>query len=224
MKSHDPALNLYPGPIRALRVMTPSPSPPQNPFDRGYFHSEELRKLGFQSVGKNVQIARNCTIIGLENISIGNNVRIDDHVVIAAASGYVSIGNYIHIGGSCYLGAMGGITLSDFSNLSQGVRIYSGADDYSGKHLTNPTIPKKYLGLNIDPVNIGRHVIIGSGSVVLPGCNLAEGVSVGALSLVTKSLAAWAIYFGAPAKKLKSRSKDLLVLEEKFKEELARRK
>ena len=114
----------------------------QNPFDRGYLASAELRQLGFREVGENVRIARHAPIIGLGNIRIGNNVRIDDHVVMAAASGDISIGDHIHIGACAYLGAMGGITLGDFSTLSQGVRIYSGSDDYSGEHLTNPTVPR----------------------------------------------------------------------------------
>ena len=91
--------------------------------------------------------------------------------------------------------------LSVFSGLSQSVRIYSSSDDYSGKSLTNPTVPKKYLNVKIKPVVIGRHVVIGSGSVVLPGANIGNGSSVGALSLVTKSLEEWGIYLGTPAKK-----------------------
>ena len=61
---------------------------------------------------------------------------------------------------------------------------------------------------------VGRHVIIGSGSVVLPGVTIGEGSSVGALSLITKSLEEWGVYFGSPAKKIKSRRKDLLEQEQ----------
>jgi galactoside O-acetyltransferase len=100
--------------------------------------------------------------------------------------------------------------MQDFSGLSQGARIYSCSDDYSGNSLTNPTVPGEYLNLKIAPVIIGRHVIIGSGSVVLPGCSIQEGSSVGALSLVTKSLESWGVYLGIPAKRIKSRSKKLL--------------
>ena len=197
-------------------MTVPLPPGPPNPFDQGYYHSEQLKEFGFGSVGDNVQIAKNCTIVGLSNIRIGSHVRIDDNVSIIAAKGSVSLGSYIHIGGGSHLAATGGITLSDFSAMSQGVRIYSITDDYSGAHLTNPTIPPKYLGLKIAPVTLGRHAIIGSGCVVLPGCHLGEGVSVGALSLVTKSLEPWGVYLGTPAKRLWTRSKDLLALEKQF--------
>ena len=182
----------------------------ENPFNQGYYTTEQLREMGFKCVGNNVQIAKNCTIIGLENISLGDNIRIDEGVTLACASGYLKIGSYIHIGGGCHIMCAGGVELSDFSGLSQGVRIYSGSDDYSGNSLTNPTVPKKYLNVTIKPVKIGRHVIIGSGSVVLPGVNIGNGTSVGALSLITKSLDEWGVYLGSPAKRIKVRKKDLL--------------
>ncbi|TGS08556.1 acyltransferase, partial [Mesorhizobium sp. M4B.F.Ca.ET.190.01.1.1] len=93
----------------------------------------------------------------------------------------------------------------------------STSDDYSGAALTNPTVPREYLNMKIAPVRLGRHVIVGSGSVILPGCVLGEGVSVGAMSLVTKNLEPWGVYFGSPAKRLKARSREILQLEEQLK-------
>ena len=193
-----------------------------NPFNPGYYTEDDLRHAGFKSIGKNVRIAKNNTIIGLENIVIGSNVRIDGECAISAAGeGWLNIGSYIHIGGWCYLSAGEGIKMEDFSGLSQGVRVYSRTDDYSGKHLTNPTVPERYTGITRGPVVLGRHVIIGSGSVILPNVTVGEGTSVGALSLVTKDTEIWGVYFGSPAKRIKGRSKRLLELEEDLKNELA---
>lgn len=181
-----------------------------NPFNQGYYSTDKLKEMGFKHVGKNVSIAKNCTIIGLQNISLANNIRIDGNVTLACESGYLKLGNYIHIGSNCHLTCSGGVELHDFSGLSQGVRIYSASDDYSGQSLTNPTIPSKYLNVTVKPVLIGRHVIIGSGSVVLPGVHIGDGSSVGALSLVTKSLDVWGIYSGSPVRKLKNRKQNLI--------------
>src|SRR5690606_36779155 len=109
------------------------------PFSSGYFCSEELRGLGFAHVGDNVLVAKDNLIIGPENITIGNNVRIDVNCSIVAATGYIIIGDHIHIGAFCHLSGRGGIELADFSGLSQRVSIYSASDDYSGRHMTNPT-------------------------------------------------------------------------------------
>lgn len=180
--------------------------------------SEELAEMGFKSVGKRVKIAKSCTIVGLENISIGSNVQLDEHVFIAANKGQLVIGDHVHVGGSCHLNCNGRVFISDFCGLSQGVKIYSLTDDYSGNSLTNPTVPEKYKQLKKAPVYLGRHVLIGSGSVVLPGVSIGVGSAVGALSLVSVSLDEWGIYFGSPAKKIQNRLKKILALEELFKQ------
>jgi galactoside O-acetyltransferase len=172
-----------------------------NPFNTGYYTESDLHDLGFKKIGKNVRIAKNSTIVGIENIEFGNDIRIDSYTtIVAAGSGFLRLGSYIHIAGYCYLSAMNGIVMSDFSGLSHGVRIYSSTDDYSGNHLTNPTIPAKFTGVVGGTVNLGRHVIIGSGSVILPKVTIGDGSAVGALSLVTKSLDSWGVYIGTPAK------------------------
>ena len=104
----------------------------KNPFDSGYYQNNELKEFGFKKVGTNVKIAKNCTIVGINNISLGNNIRIDSNVVIAANKGYLKLGNYIHVGAGSYLNCEGGITLANFSGLSQGVHIYSSSGDFSG--------------------------------------------------------------------------------------------
>jgi dTDP-4-amino-4,6-dideoxy-D-glucose acyltransferase len=65
-------------------------------------------------------------------------------------------------------------------------------------------------------VIIGKHVIVGSGSVILPGVTLEIGVAVGALSLVNKNCSEFSVYMGTPAKKIKERKRDLLELEKQF--------
>lgn len=185
-----------------------------NPFNPGYYGSDELAAFGFRSVGSHVQVAKNATLIGIENISIGSHVRIDGYTtVVADGQGFLTLGSYIHIGAGCYLAAGGGVVMEDFSGLSQGVRIYSRTDDYSGRTLTNPTVPAEFLGVTQGTVRLGRHVILGSGTVVLPGIVIGDGSSVGALSLVTKSLDPWGVYFGSPARRLKARAQGLLALE-----------
>ena len=189
----------------------------ENPFNAGYYTEDELQKMGFKSIGKNVRIAKNNTIVGLEKISIGDNVRIDGYcAIIASGDGFVDIGSYIHIGGWSYLSAGHGISLEDFVNISQGVRIYTRTDDYSGESLTNPMIPEKYSDVSSGSVVLKKHVIVGSGYIILPNLIIAEGASIGALSLVKENLSAWGIYCGVPAIKIKNRSKNLLKLEQQF--------
>jgi galactoside O-acetyltransferase len=116
---------------------------------------------------------------------------------------------------SLLIGA-GRIEMADFSGLSSRVSVYSSNDDYSGATLTNPTIPKAFSGVVHAGVSLGKHVIIGSGSVILPGVVLQEGAAVGALSLVTRNCESFSVYLGVPAKKIKKRKRDLLDLERRL--------
>src|SRR4051812_8382562 len=124
----------------------------ENPFDPGYYRSEELRTFGFARVGENCAIARNCTIIGLENIVLGDNVRIDGFTSLIAPHGHIRIGSYVHIATACMLGARGGIEIGDFSSLSQGVRLFTAVDDFSGRKLSNATVPEELAGIQTAPV------------------------------------------------------------------------
>lgn len=185
-------------------------------LDKGFYTTVELISAGFKSIGKNVKISRNSTIIGQENISIGDNSRIDDYcMLVASGTGYISIGSNVHIAGYCLLSGGSGIVMEDYSGISHGVKVYSRTDDYSGEYLTNPTVPECFTGGDRGAVTIKKHAIVGSGSVILPNLTIGEGVSVGAQSLITKDLEPWFVYFGCPVKKLKPRKKALLELEEK---------
>jgi dTDP-4-amino-4,6-dideoxy-D-glucose acyltransferase len=170
----------------------------------------ELDSMGFLALGHNVLISDKASIYGASRIRIGCNVRIDDFCVLSAGDGGIEIGDYVHIAVFSLLIGAGKITLSDFSGVSSRVSIYSSNDDYSGHFLTNPTVPSEFTNVTHADVMLAKHVIIGSGSIVLPGVTLCEGAAVGALSLVSKDCDAFGVYMGAPARKLKNRKKDLL--------------
>jgi len=172
----------------------------KNPFDPGYYRSDELRSMGFASVGSNVSISKNCSIFSLGSISIGSNVRIDGGTIIAAGDEEVSIGSYVHIGAGSHLSARFGIIMHDFSALSQGVKIYSGSDDFTQGGFSNPTVPEEFLNLKQGRVIVEKHVAVGSGAVILPGVILREGTSVGALSVIRRSTKKWTVYLGNPAR------------------------
>lgn len=186
-----------------------------NPFLSKFLTEKDLSSCPFRSLGTNVMIHERANLVGLENMAIGSNVRIDPFVsLIATAS--LTIGSYVHIGAYSYISAGETVILDDFSGLSQGVKIYTHSDDYSGKSLTNPTVPAEYKKITKGSVRLGRHAIIGAGAVILPGAVLGDGVAVGALSLVTKSLQPWGIYTGRPAKRIRSRSDALLSMERRL--------
>ena len=179
-----------------------------------FFKESELANIGLISYGKNVLISRKASIYNANKISIGDNVRIDDFCIL---SGNISIGSYVHIAAYTALyGSESGIVIKDFVNISSRVCIYAVGDDYSGESMTSPLIPNHYKHTINAPVNISRHVIIGSGCTILPGVTLNEGSSIGCMTLIKHDTKPWTIYAGIPARIIKERKQNILVLEKEF--------
>jgi galactoside O-acetyltransferase len=179
---------------------------------------EAMTAMGFAEIGEDVRLSDRASYYNCGNIRIGNHVRIDDFCVLSAGDGGIVIGDYVHIAVYCSLIGHGRIEMRDFSGLSSRVAIYSSNDDYTGRFLTNPTVPEEFTGVTHANVLMCKHTIVGAGAIVLPGVVLAEGAAVGALSLVTKDCEAFSIYTGVPAKRIMKRRDDLLALEAKLRE------
>lgn len=134
-------------------------------------------------------------IIGIENISFGVHVLIDDFAFVYATTP-MKIGNYVHI--ACFSSVIGGadLVLDDFVAISHGARILTGTDDFKDWGFGNSTVPEKYRNATRKPIHIGKFCIVGANSVVLPGVKIGEGAMVGANSVVTRDLEPWGIYIG----------------------------
>ena len=91
--------------------------------------------------------------------------------------------------------------------------MYSSNDDYSGATLTGPTVPAELSHVHAAPVHVGRHVIIGAGSVLLPGVTIGDGAAVGALSIVKRDVEPFTIVAGPDGRVIGERKRDLLELE-----------
>lgn len=184
-----------------------------------YYSEDELNALGLGRCGQDVRVSRKASLYSPGRIFIGHHVRIDDYCVLSAGEGGIEIGDYVHIAVFCSLIGSGRIVLADFSGLSSRVSVYSSNDDYSGEHLTNPTVPGRYSGVTHADVLLGRHAIVGAGAVILPGVVIGEGAAVGALSLVNKDCIDFGIYIGIPARRIGERSRGLLDLEQQLRQE-----
>ena len=177
----------------------------------GYLTENELKTIGLKEYGYDVLIDRYALIISPEKIVIGNHVRVD---AFATLNGNITLGNYIHISQFCGLyGGDAGIIMDDYSGLSSKCAVYASSDDYSGKSMTNPTVPMEFKPEFMNaPVRIHKHVIVGCGSVILPGVDIGEGSAIGSMSLCNHNIDSWYIYAGCPAKKIKKREKDIITL------------
>jgi dTDP-4-amino-4,6-dideoxy-D-glucose acyltransferase len=182
----------------------------------GFLDVDEIQGIGFAQVGENVLIDRNAVFYRADKISIGANVRIDAFAVLSAGEKGISIGNHVHVAAFVLMVGGGGIEVQDFAGLSGRVSVYSSNDDYLGNALTGPTVPNELRLVTNAKVTIGRHVVVGAGSVILPGVTLGEGSCVGALSLVRKDVDPFQIVAGSDGKFIRERMRTLLEMESKL--------
>ncbi len=179
-----------------------------------YLSQQALNEMGFAFLGRDVKISDKASIYNADQIRIGDHSRIDDFCVV---SGRVEIGRNVHIAPLCLIaGGKPGITFADFSGLAYGVKVFAQSDDYSGATMTNPTVPGHYKSEYFAAVHLGRHAIVGTGSVICPGVELGEGTAIGAMALVMTSTDPWTIHAGVPARKIRDRKSDLLKLERAY--------
>lgn len=172
-----------------------------------FYTKEELNTMGFIHVGENVHISRKASIYGSNRMSFGDNVRIDDFCIL---SGDITLGSYIHIGAYCGLYGASGIIMEDYTGLSPRCTLFSTTDDFSGDFLISPMSPAEDCNVIGGRILIKKYSQIGSGTTIMQNLTIEEGVAVGAMSFVNRSLDEWTIYAGIPVRKIKERKRGLL--------------
>ncbi len=188
--------------------------------DQGLMNMNQAYNIGLLKVGLDVTIWPQAKIVSPEKISIGDAVIIDDFVFIMGG-GKTTIGSFVHIASFTSITGGGEFVMENYSGISSGVRIYTGNEDYSGKYMTNPTVPQPYRIATRSFVCIKKHAIVGANTVILPGVTIGEGASIGANSLITKDCEPWTIYVGSPAKSLRERpQKHIMELEAQLRQNL----
>lgn len=173
--------------------------------------------LGLPSRSERVRIFPSAKIIVDENsFTIGHDVIIDDNVWMILGVGS-SIGSYTHIAVAASVQGNGRFVMGDFCSVAAGARLYTAGDDLKGGALVNPCVPTKYRNAYRAPLIMEKHSIVATNAVVMAGTIIGEGAVVGACSYVKPKsvLEAWAIYAGAPARKIGERNRDEVLRREK---------
>ena len=92
--------------------------------------------------------------------------------------------------------SLGKIEIGPDATIAQDVYLCTGTHDF-----TSPS-----LALLTAPIHVGQGAFVGARSFVLPGINLGKGCVIGAASVVTKDVPAYAIVAGNPARLIGQRS------------------
>jgi len=174
-----------------------------------YLNKKQLKKIGFKKIGKNCKISRLIRGYSLK-CEIGDNVRIDDDVVL---KGRITIKSNVHIARGCTLsGGDKGIFMDNFSTLSNFCQIFTKSDDYFQPCISGGTLnqvnQKKFSIIHSKKISIGKVVIVGAFSILLPGAKINDFSSIGAFSLLKNNIKSGFFFsnFENENKKLKKRN------------------
>jgi len=174
-----------------------------------HYSRDELLAFGFAEVGSNVSVSRKSSLYAISG-SLGSNIRIDDFCIL---KGRIRIGSYVHVSSHCSLsGARGEVTMSDCAGLSSHVSIFTGSDTYEQNFLNGPTVPPEYVKTITGNVRIGQAVVVGAHTVVLPGVDIGDGASIGAMCIVAKNCEPGAVYASGSGRPRRVATRDVDVI------------
>lgn len=155
----------------------------------------------FGAIGRGVVIETGVMVFHANNIVLGDDIYIGHQTIL---KGYhnskLRIDSGTWIGQQCFIHSAGNIVIGKNVGIGPGVKIFSSLHDKE-----DPQKPILHSRLLFKPVTIESNSDIGIGSVIMPGVHIGEGVQIGAGSVVTKSVKAFSIVAGVPAKYIGSR-------------------
>ena len=113
-----------------------------------------------------------------------------------------------HIGKNVYIGDYvrfdlqhaSMIYVGDYSHITHGCRLLCHQRDLTDYHVGDNAAD---LGYRTGEIHIGKGVMIGMETMVMPGVTIGDGAIIGARSTVTKDIPAWTVAVGSPARVIK---------------------
>lgn len=143
--------------------------------------------------GEDVRIDDTVRLNG--SIKVGKHVSIDYGVYCTVA---LEVGDYTHIGPHCSIvgGGSASLSMGHFSFLAAGCRVVCASDEHLGEGIGIPWMAKARRDNVINkPIRIGMTAGVCTGSILLPGAVVPEGVIIGAGCIVRKdNLEPWTVY------------------------------
>ncbi len=186
----------------------------------GYLLRKKIMAPLFQHCGSGAILGRGLVLRKPGHIRIGNNIAIDDYVMLDGCCGddvAVRIGDDVVISKSCVIQAKTGALriddrcdigahtiISAISSIYLERAVLIAGNCYIGGaryHLEDKEQAIMDQGIySRGPIAIGEGSWIGASATILDGVSIGRGCVVGAGALVTKDVPDYAVVVGAPAK------------------------
>ncbi len=135
-----------------------------------------------------------CFMLRLWGAKIGKGVALHHGLQVRCARRLV-IGDDCYVAEDVVLDARGTLSIGDSVSVNSGVQVWTAQHDWRSED----------FAYTAAPVDIANHSWISARVVVIPGKSIGEGAVLAAGAVVTKSIPAWSLAGGNPAKVLAPR-------------------
>jgi len=175
-------------------------------------HSDIVFKNNETVISSRMYVGKDCSFGDASFIEIGKNIIFGDGTKIIAISSFSSphadqkfdpfirIGNNVQVTASLQVYAMKEISIEDNVLFAANVFISDGFHGYDKIGIPYKEQPISDIG----SIYIGEGSWIGQNVVILPGVTIGKFSIIGANSVVTRSIPAYTIATGVPARVIKS--------------------
>jgi acetyltransferase-like isoleucine patch superfamily enzyme len=174
-------------------------------------YSDIVFKNNETIISNKIYVGKNCSFEGTLNIQLGKNIIFGNGTKLAAIPSFSSsyakqqfnpilkIGNNVQVTASLQVYAMKEIIIDDNVLFAANVFISDGFHGYDRIDVAYKDQPISDLG----SIHIGEGSWIGQNVVIMPGISIGKFSIVGANSVITKSIPAYCIAAGVPARIIK---------------------
>ena len=165
-----------------------------------------IYKAAFRRIGAASFVSPFIQAVGLDCVTLGNRSRISRNTRLLALKSYGSqvfspdivIGDNVSIGFGCTLSCVNRLVIGHDVTIGDNVYLADSHHDYS-----NPALGVLSQPLLTGEVVIGQGAWIGYGAFVAGNVSIGEHAVVGANSVVTRSVPAYTVVAGVPARPVK---------------------
>ena len=166
-----------------------------------------LRKTHLRALGLTIGDTRlpRCFMTWPHKVSIGDHAQLEDNIYykhdgIWSEGKSIIIGNRVFIGRDCEFNIRKKITICDNVLIASGCKFI----DHDHGH-ANGSLPMVDQPGPEEEILLDENVWLGSNVIVLKGVRIGTGAIVGAGTVVTRSIPAYEIWAGIPAKRISTR-------------------
>ena len=159
-------------------------------------------KMG--GMGKNCFMDYGTSVMGAENVFLGNNVHIDERCSMLCVAGKISIGEYVHVAANGLLQGKGGVEIQDMATVSSLCKIYSATNYYKNERgelvSCSAMAPAQEQYVKKFKIVIGENAFVGTGTAIIPYARIGNYAVIGSNGFVSSTIPDYSIAVGVPSR------------------------